>query len=190
MTRKRSHESAPLREADHALFNTGDVLEVDQEMVELLKQRARQSPTRRFRLCLHQSPDEVVQEMFIVHCRDNYSRPHRHETPSSCTVFEGELAVFVFDDDGNVVRRLELGARDSGKPFSLRLEAGVWHMPVCRSEQLVFYETMTGPFRRESANDWAPWSPAEDDVDAITGYLRGLGLDWSPPGAPPVRSGR
>lgn len=182
--------SGNLRESNHALFNTGDVLEVDAAMIADLKQRARTAPTRRFRLCLHQSPDETVQEMFIVHCRDNYSRPHRHAMPSSCTILEGELSVFLFDDAGGVIRRIDLGARDSGKPFCLRLEANVWHMPVCRSEQLVFYETMTGPFRRESANDWAPWSPEEDDIAGIVRYLRDLGIDWTPPGAPNERSGR
>jgi cupin fold WbuC family metalloprotein len=174
-----------LRETDRALFNTGDVLEVDSAMIEDLKRRARTAPTRRFRLCLHQSPDETVQEMLIVHCRDNYSRPHRHTTPSSCLILEGTLSVFVFDDAGKVTSRIDLAPRASGKPFTLRLGAGVWHMPVCRSEQLVFYETMTGPFQRESANDWAPWSPEEDDVEGIVGYLRGLGVDWSPPRAAP-----
>jgi glucose-6-phosphate isomerase len=185
-----ANELEGLLESNHALFNTGSVLAIDGKMVEYLKQRAHTAPTRRFRLCLHHSAEEAVQEMLIVHCRDNYSRPHRHSTPSSCTILEGELWVFLFDDRGNVVRRIELGARDSGLPFSLRLEAGVWHMPVCRSEQLVFYETMTGPFRRESANDWAPWSPAEDDIEAIVRYLRHLGVEWTPPVAVDERSRR
>jgi glucose-6-phosphate isomerase len=181
MNRKQSDTRPSLRESNQALFNTTDILEVDQKIIDVLKRRALQAPTRRFRLCLHHSPDEVVQEMVIVHCRDNYSRPHRHTTPSSCTIFEGELSVFLFDEDGKVTRRIDLGVRESGKPFSLRIGAGVWHVPVCRSEQLVFYETMTGPFRRESANDWAPWSPDEDDPGGISGYLSGLGIDWSPP---------
>lgn len=193
MNRRRADPRLPqgLRESNHALFNTGDVLEVDRKMIEVLKERARRAPTRRYRLCLHQSPDEVVQEMVIVHCRDNYSRPHRHTAPSSCTILEGELSVFLFDGDGKVSGRIDLGTQGSGKPFALRLGAGVWHMPVCRSEQLVFYETMTGPFERESANDWAPWSPDEDDTEGISAYLRALGIDWEPPRTAAVeRSGR
>jgi len=47
---------------------------------------------------------------------------------------------------------------------------------VCRTEQLVFYETLEGPFERESMNEWAPWSPAEDDPEAIAKYLRSFGF--------------
>ena len=166
-----------MRESDQAFFNTDDVLQVDDAMIATLKERALTAPHKRFRLCLHQSPDEQVQEMIVVHCRDNYSRPHHHpDTASSMMILEGELSVFLFDDDGNVTGKLELGPRESGKPFTLRVEAGVWHMPVCRTEQLVFYETMTGPFRRDAVNAWAPWSPAEDDAVGIETYLAGLGI--------------
>jgi len=167
-----------LRESDQALFNADDVLEVDQSLIDLLKQRALDSPSRRYRLCLHQSADESVQEMIVVHCRDNYSRPHHHPTTaSSMMILEGELTVVLFDDDGNVTQTIDMAARESGRPFTLRLASRCWHMPVCRSEQLVFYETMTGPFRRDDMNAWAPWSPAEDDADAIAAYLESLGVD-------------
>ena len=165
-----------MRESDVALFNTDDVLSVDDALVERLKQRARTSPSRRFRLCLHRSADEAVQEMIVVHCRENYSRPHRHSVASSMLVLEGELTVVVFDDAGNVSRRIDMGPRASRKPFTLRVGANIWHMPVCRTEQLVFYETLEGPFERERMNDWASWSPGEDDPKAIAKYLRSLGF--------------
>jgi len=166
-----------MRESNQALFNTEDVLRVDEALIVELKRRALSAPSRRYRLCLHQSPDELVQEMIVVHCRDNYSRPHHHPTTaSSMMILEGELAVFLFDDAGRVTERVDMGPRESGKPFTLRLAPQVWHMPVCRSSQLVFYETMTGPFRRDAINAWAPWSPAEDDEAGIAAYLAGLGI--------------
>lgn len=168
-----------MRESNQALFNTDDVLPVDEPLIRTLKERAFSTPSRRYRLCLHHSPDELVQEMIVVHCRDNYSRPHYHPgTATSFLILEGELSLFLFEDDGTVTRTIEMGARDSGKPFSLRLQPNVWHMPVCRSEQIVFYETMQGPFERDSVNVWAPWSPAEDDPDGIAVYLRQLGIPW------------
>jgi glucose-6-phosphate isomerase len=166
-----------LRATDRAFFNTEAVLAVGEPMIADLKERARRSPSRRFRLCLHHSPDELVQEMIVVHCRDNYSRPHSHpHAASSALLIEGELTVFLFDDSGTVTETITLGPRGSGKPFTLRLGPNLWHMPVCRSPQVVFYETMTGPFRRDEVNVWAPWSPAEDDVDGIAAYLRALGV--------------
>ena len=165
-----------MRESDVALFNTDDVLVVDGAMIEELKRRARGTATRRFRLCLHRSEQEAVQEMIVVHCRDNYSRPHRHGFASSMMILEGEITVVLFADDGREERRVEMGARESGKPFSVRVGAGIWHMPVCRSEQVVFYETLEGPFDRERVNAWAPWSPAEDDPRGIERYLVSLGF--------------
>jgi glucose-6-phosphate isomerase len=114
--------------------------------------------------------------MIVVHCRDNYSRPHKHAVPTSCLVLKGELTVVLFDDAGRETRRIELAA-DAARPFALRIGPDVWHMPVCRTEQVVFYETLTGPFERDRVNVWAPWSPPEDDREAIARYLRSLGFD-------------
>jgi glucose-6-phosphate isomerase len=170
------NEEGSVRESDVALFNTDAVLAVDDDLIQYLKKRARTAPSRRFRICLHQSAEEAVQEMIVVHCRENYSRPHRHAAATSCLIIEGDLTVVLFDDDGRETRRIELGTRDSGKPFTLRLGPDIWHMPVCRSEQLVFYETLEGPFERERVNVWAPWSPNEDDAEGIARYLRSLGF--------------
>ena len=41
-----------MRETETALFNTDDVLVVDAALIERLKRRARETPTRRFRICL------------------------------------------------------------------------------------------------------------------------------------------
>jgi cupin fold WbuC family metalloprotein len=91
-------------------------------------------------------------------------------------MLEGELSVYLFDANGNVTGVVDLTAPGTGKAFSLRLAAQCWHMPVCRSEQAVFYETMTGPFSREAMNAWAPWSPDEDDEAGIAAYKRVLGI--------------
>jgi len=166
-----------MRESNQALFNTDAVLTVDEEMIAHLKERALTAPHRRFRLCLHESEEEQVQEMLVVHCRENYSRPHYHHAASTCVILDGALTVFLFDAAGNVTETVELAARGSGKPFTLRLGPNVWHMPVCRTPQLVFYETMTGPFRRDEVNVWAPWSPAEDDAEGIERYLGKFGIE-------------
>ena len=81
-----------------------------------------------------------------------------------------------FDGEGRETRRVELGTKESGKPFSLTVGAHVWHMPVCTSVQLVFHETQAGPFERERVNLWAAWSPREDDPSSIARYLKSLGF--------------
>ena len=166
----------PVRELETALFNDEPALCVGDDLIQDLKRRAHTSDTRRFRLCLHQSQEELLQEMIIVHCRDNYSRPHLHpKTATSCMVIEGEISIYLFESDGSITEIIELGERQSGKPFSFRLAAGIWHMPVCRSDQVVFYEAATGPFRRDDINQWASWSPEESDEEGIESYLRSVG---------------
>ena len=60
-----------MREADRALFNTDDVLEIDSTLVESLKSRAWSSQRGCFRLCLHHSPRDEVQEMGISSTPDH-----------------------------------------------------------------------------------------------------------------------
>ena len=156
------------------IFNTEEIIEVSAATLEDLKRRASEAPRRRFRLCLHRSPAEQVQEMVIVFCGDTYIRPHRHPRGKSESyhIIEGELTVFLFDDLGNVIRRVEMGEHDSDGSFLYRLASDIWHMPVPRSEFVVFHETFTGPFRRGLDVEHPGWSPEETDTAGIVSLLR------------------
>lgn len=167
---------AGMREGRDALFNTSVYLAVGQEEIEELKRRARQSPRGRYRLCLHHRPEDAIQEMLTVHCRGNYSRPHRHaHTANSYYMIEGELETLIFNDEGQVTERIRLGAHGQGAAMCLWIAAGCWHMPVCLSELAVFHEVIGGPFERDKTNEWAPWSPDEDDVAGIEAFMRTVG---------------
>ena len=123
---------------------------------------------KRARLCTHEGPDSLLQEMFIVHEKSCYVRPHKHLDKEECvTVHRGEVDIVLFDDDGNVTEVVTLGERESGRPFSCRMVLGVYHMFLIRSEVLVFSETTTGPFDRDMMI-FASWSPDEDGD--VAGY--------------------
>jgi cupin fold WbuC family metalloprotein len=167
-----------MREEKEALFNTEDAFLVDERLIEELKQRAAASPTGRFRLCLHRSTDEAIQDMLVVHCRKNYSRPHCHpHSAVSLKIIEGEMGVLLFDDQGEIARTVELGTRGGGMAICVRLIPSLWYATVCRSEMVVFYETKQGPFARERSNVWAPWSPDEDDLQGIAAFRAQIGVD-------------
>jgi len=141
-----------MRETDGAIFNTEPVLAVDRDMIEHLKERARCSPTRRYRLCLHHSTADPIQQMIVVHCRGNDSRPHRHPAASmSYTMIEGEMSVVLFDGQGNETQHIELAAPGTGKNVCLRLGPGIMYVPVCESETAVFHETLSSPNPDSSA---------------------------------------
>jgi len=153
-----------------AIFSTEDIVEVDQKEIEHLKGQANDSLDRRFRLCLHRTASDILHQSVIVFCQDAYIRPHRHPIgkAESYQIIEGEMTVYFFDDNGNVVRTIEMGERQSGKTFFYRLGTNTWHMPVPRSEFVVFHETSLGPYNKESDVEFASWSPEDNDSAAIT----------------------
>jgi cupin fold WbuC family metalloprotein len=164
-----------MREANEAVFNTEDVVGVDQAMVDYLKKRASDAPRRCFRLCMHHDTEDPVQEMIVAFCKGSYSRPHYHPASSaSIHIIEGEMDVFFFDDRGNVTQRVPLGAKGTGKTFCLRNELGSWHMTVPRSEFTVMHEVTAGPFVREECNLFADWSPEPTDAEGIAAFLKKL----------------
>ncbi|MCE5277930.1 MAG: WbuC family cupin fold metalloprotein [Planctomycetaceae bacterium] len=166
-----------MREQDEAFFNTQRVLPVDQALIERIKVRALASPRGQFRLCLHQSIQDAVQEMIIAQRQGVFYPPHCHDDTSvSVQVLQGRLTVIIFDDNGSVIERHDLQPHGQGGEFCLRLSKGCWHMNLPRSPMTVFYETLAGPFLRETANRFPAWAPASGDPQAVRDYLSSLGL--------------
>ena len=66
-----------------------------------LRSEAAKNPRQRIRLCAHQGPQDKVHEMFIVHGKDAYVRPHRHlNKTESFFLLEGQADAVFFDDEG------------------------------------------------------------------------------------------
>ena len=62
----------------------------------------------RVRLCTHQSVEDAVHEMLIVHIKGTYIRPHKHPNKSeSFHIIEGNLDVVVFDDAGDLLEVID-----------------------------------------------------------------------------------
>lgn len=133
----------------------------DADLDELVRLAAK-NPRKRVRLCTHAEPESLLQEMFIVHEKSCYVRPHKHLDKEECvTIHRGEVDIVLFDEDGNVTEVIELGDRKSGRPFSCRMVLGTYHMFLIRTDVLVFSEATTGPFDRDQMV-FAEWSPDED----------------------------
>ena len=155
------------------IYNTHDILEVTSEMLDELKRKALASPRKRSRLCLHHSNAHQTQEMLIVFHEDTYMAPHRHpkEKSESYHVVEGTMTVYFFDDEGKVIRSIEMGEAGSGKAFLYRIACTAWHMPVPTSEWLVYHETYSGPFEKDYDVEFPPWAPKEGDKKQVKRFL-------------------
>jgi cupin fold WbuC family metalloprotein len=141
----------------------------DWEMTEL-KERARDAPRKRIRICAHSRTEDMLHEMLIVHAADAYVRPHKHAGKSeSMHVVEGEAEAVFLDDDGEISEVVPLGPYGSGRRFYYRLAEPVFHTLLFESEFLVMHEVTNGPFRREDTI-FAPWAPEEEDADQTAAY--------------------
>lgn len=153
-------------------FNTEDIFELKESMLLTLKESARISSLKRARICLHRSEEEVVQEMILCVYRDSYVRPHRHNGKSeSFHLIEGDLSVLLFDDQGNIFRRVELGASGGNKNLLYRLSVNAWHTILPRTDFVIFHEVTNGPFVR-SETEYAKWSPHESEIDEVERYMK------------------
>ena len=139
---------------------------IGQDELTRLKQMAREAPTRRARTCLHQTHDDTIQEMLIALLCDSIVHPHRQQNKSkSYTVIEGSLTVTYYDESGNAVHEVEMGASDSDRVFVIRFPSDQWHTVRAESPLVIYLETITGPYRQEET-EWAPW--ASDDQNRVS----------------------
>lgn len=129
---------------------------------------------KRIRLCAHPNQNDSLHEMFIVHQRGAYVRPHKHIGKSESThIIQGLVDVVLFDNDGQIVNVINMGDYSSGKIFYYRMETPIFHTLIIRSKVLVFHETTNGPFDR-STSVFAPWAPEDNDTINVVTFMSDL----------------
>ncbi len=149
------------RESAEVLYPEEDIVFVSQSDLDELKKFAQLNSRQRVRLCAHRNPGDAMHEMFIVHMRDCYVRPHKHIGRSeSMSILEGEVDVVLFHEDGAIRQVIPMGAQGTGKVFYQRLSDPIYHTLIIRSEFLVFHESTEGPFQRENTV-FPVWAPVE-----------------------------
>lgn len=158
---------------DEVLYAVDQIVKVGRKDIQLLKGRAQGNKRKRIRLCAHKNVKDNLHEMFIVHTKGTYVRPHKHlNKTESLYVIEGSVNIIVFDDEGNIIKALRMGNYSSGNEFYLRIPGSYYHTMLIKSEFLVFHEITTGPFKK-SDTIFPPWSPNETDSNAIKEFM-----DW------------
>jgi len=157
---------------EEVLYSIDEVTWFSELDIVDLKKRASANARNRVRVCVHRSPQQLVHEMLIVHGASCYIRPHKH--PKYCesmTVLEGYASVFLFDDYGNVTKRVEMGPPGSGDNFYQNMPSNVYHSMVIKSEYLVFFEVTQGPFTPQSSV-FPPWAPEDKSENLNSDLLK------------------
>ena len=155
-------------ENEEVLYISEGISLITQFDLQELKRLALINPRHRVRLCTHRSPDDRLHEMFIVHAKDCYVRPHKHiQKTESMSILEGEVDVILFNEDGEICQVNQLGAPETGKIFYQKLPEETFHMLIIRTELLVFHEITLGPFLKENTifPEWAPIDYGADSLE-------------------------
>ena len=159
---------------EEVLFQKDDIVRLRGGDIDQLKSAANRNQRQRIRLCTHGDVNDRLHEMFIVHAKDTYVRPHKHlGKMESFHVIEGAVDVLVFDNAGTITSVTGMGDYKSGKPFYHRISTPAFHTLLILSEVLVFHEVTNGPFRSEETV-FAPWSPDEADRPGVSEFMANL----------------
>ncbi len=138
---------------------------ITRELMDHLIRQAEESPRRRINFNFHPHLQDNPHRFLNVMLRGTYIAPHRHSRPpkaESFLVLEGELAFFLFEEEGEVreVHRLSSG---EGIPRGIDIEPGIWHTLVVLSDHVVCYEVKPGPYDPTEDKEFGSWAPREKE---------------------------
>ena len=150
------------------IFDGGNMMKlVDNESLDVLTKKARESARKRMNLNLHDDPGDPVQRLCNAIEPGTYIRPHRHTNPGTMEVFlmlRGSAVLLLFHDDGKVRERVELSA--TGPVIAAEIPQGAWHAMASLEKNTIFFEVKKGPYVRPDHDNVAPWAPEEDSTAA------------------------
>lgn len=148
---------------------------INEALLDATSGRAKQSSRLRMNYNFHESPDDPVNRLLNALEPGTYLRPHRHLTPAKDEIFlllRGRIAVFLFDDAGKITKTQILDPHQG--LYGAEIEAGIWHGLLVLEPDSVIYEIKRGPFAPLTPEDFASWSPAPEETEAVEKYMRWL----------------
>ena len=151
------------------------VLFGDSEFQALIN-RAGNTPRLRTNHNFHLGDSDPTHRFLNVLIQGTYVPPHKHTNPpksESFVLLRGEIAVFIFNDAGEVTAAHRLAAGDPSFPCGIDILPGVWHSIAALSETAVCYEVKPGPYTPFGDKVLAPFAPPEGDA-AAPAYLASL----------------
>ena len=134
--------------------------------------KANASERRRFPKILH-NPGDVFNRVINFMMNDSYMQPHLHpgdEKIEKIYILEGRLAVFFFDDAGEITKTTIL---EKGGTEMIAVPAFTWHTYAMLTDYVVTYETMMGKYDPQTWKDFFTIAPAENTEESIV-FLKKL----------------
>lgn len=147
---------------------------IDDALLDQVSAEARQSPRGRKNRNFHTNDAQPGHRLLNAIEPGSYIMPHRHLDPNkdeTMVVLRGRLGLVTFDDAGVIVDAVEVGK--GGAAIGMDIPHGTWHTVFALEPGTVFLEAKAGPYLPLTADEKAPWAPAEGDPGA-SAYLAAL----------------
>ena len=143
------------------------ITRIDSTLLDAVCAEAAASPRRRKNRNFHARDDQPGHRLLNAMMADSYIPPHRHLDPDKAetmVVLRGAMAVVEFDAAGEVIEVTKVDA--GGTAIGVDIPAGIWHTVVALDDGTVFLEAKAGPYLPLTAEEKAPWAPAESAAEA------------------------
>ena len=141
---------------------------IDDELIGSLTERAKNTKRKRVNLNFHPFPESLLQRMLNAMEPETYIQPHKHENPDKVEVFfclRGRLLVVEYSDDGKVSDHIVLDASKGN--YGCEIAPRTWHSIISLESGSIAYEVKDGPYNPDDDKKFAPWAPAETQLNAI-----------------------
>lgn len=141
---------------------------IDDQLLDEVSAQAQSSPRRRKNHNFHTADDQPAHRLLNAIEPGSYVLPHRHldaHKDETFLVVRGRLGLVLFDDGGDVARTAVLGAGCAA--LGADIPRGIWHSAVALDAGTIFFEAKAGPYHPFTAEERAPWAPAEGTAEAV-----------------------
>jgi len=161
-------------EREGVFFVKDPLVKIGDQEIKFFKKQVLQNSGKSIRFCMHRDVLDPIHEMFILHSKETYIRPHKHPNKDlSYHIIEGIADMVIFDEKGDILDVIALGEYGSGRNYFYRLNEVYYYVPLIHSDFLLFRETTNGPFK-PSDTIYAPWAVERDDLIAVDRFQKEL----------------
>jgi len=117
---------------------------LEENLLELLIEKAKINLNRKARLCLHPTFDELLQVTYLAFSSPYSDKVHKHpHRPEVVIPIHGVARHSTFDSEGRILRSQVL---DGNNPVANSTQVNSWHALEILSDSFVMIEIGTGPF--------------------------------------------
>ncbi|NDK05529.1 hypothetical protein LKM2_1497 [Leptospira kirschneri serovar Mozdok] len=82
---------------EEVYHSSSSIIDLNREDINQLILLANSAKRTRVRFCAHSNSSEALHEMFIVHSKDTYVRPHKHlKNLNQCWFLKEKLSILLF----------------------------------------------------------------------------------------------